>query len=115
LAQKLARQLPARDSFSLWRTARALWEDSDHGAVRAAYLYWAAESSRRGFPLPAAEALNEAPADSEVLVARARALERAGRYRDALDLLDDTPATPSNEAVRGAVLWRLGRPDEAWP
>src|SRR5690606_17723306 len=63
LSLRLARQLPYRDSFHLWRSARALWEESDHAAVRAAYLYWASESTRRGFPLPAAEALEEAPAN----------------------------------------------------
>lgn len=115
LALRLARALPVEKSHGLWQQARTLWEESDHPTVSASYLAWAGEVVRRGFPALAASILRDAPASQEVAVARAQALERAGNFRDALDLLDAQPDSAAVQAVRGAVLWRLGRPNEARP
>lgn len=114
LSLKLARCLPPADGHPYWWNARALWEDEDLPAVQTAFLEQAAEQLHRGFPITASETLARAPQGDEVHLLHARALERAGLYRDALTQLDRLQQeSPAAAAVRAAVLQRLSRNDEA--
>lgn len=113
VALQLARIASPLKALPLWQRARALWETQDHDAVGAAYRAWAAELLRRGFPKRAADMLLEAPQHAATALLRARALERAQLYREGLDLLTNLPETPEALALKGAILWRLGRPAEA--
>ena len=90
-----------------------MWEPVDLLQVGQAYRAWASELLRRGFPKRAAEMLLEAPAEPATLLLRARALERAQQYREGLELLQGLEASPEVLALRGAILWRLGRTQEA--
>ncbi|PNY79905.1 tetratricopeptide repeat protein [Deinococcus koreensis] len=117
LALRLARTLRGRAAYGLYQSARALWDEADLSAVQAVTLDWAAEALRRGFPLQAAGALADAPPHPapgpELGVLRARALERAGQFREALSALDELPELPLVSALRGALAWRLGHPEQA--
>lgn len=113
LAFRLARRLPDLEAVPLFRLARALWTEEDIPRIRSAYLAWSRQLLARGFPQRAAEVLNEVPLDDSGVLSQARALERAGHYREALDLLADLPGSATVLALRGALYWRLGRPDEA--
>ena len=117
LALRLARQLSERDALPLYQRARGLWEDSDLEAVRRAYTAWAKELMRRGFPRRAADLLLEAPNDPNLTRLRARALERSGLYKDALEVLEraplETESQPELLALRSTLYARLGRPLEA--
>ena len=113
LAIRLARELPPLAAFPLYRRARLFWEEADADAIRAAYLAWAQELLRRGSPQRASEVLADAPANDDVSALRARALERAGRFREALDALQGVRETPEVLALKGALYWRLGQPDKA--
>jgi tetratricopeptide (TPR) repeat protein len=113
LALALARRLDGPSALPLYRRARALWEPEDHPCLERAYRAWALEALRRGFPQRAAEALIDAPPELGLSSLRVRALERAGQYREALEGLRDLPSSHEIEALRGTLLWRLGKPDEA--
>jgi tetratricopeptide (TPR) repeat protein len=117
LALRLARQLSEREALPLYQRARGLWEDSDLEAVRRAYTAWAKELMRRGFPRRAAGLLLEAPNDPSLTRLRARALERSGLYKDALEVLEraslETESQPELLALRSTLYARLGRPLEA--
>lgn len=112
-AVRLARTLSPLEAHPLWQRARALWEPADLPQVGQAYRAWASELLRRGFPKRAAEMLLEAPVEPATLLLRARALERAQQYPEGLELLEGLEATPEVLALRGAILWRLGRTQEA--
>lgn len=113
IALRLARTLAPLEAHPLWQRSRALWEPADQPQVGQAYRAWANELLRRGFPKRAAEMLLEAPAEPATLLLRARALERAQQYREGLELLQGLEASPEVLALRGAILWRLGRTQEA--
>ncbi len=113
VALQLARELPVTESYRLWLLSRALWEDSDLAHVVAAILHQAAQLIGRGFPLAAAKVLGQAPPSAAVELMRARALERAGHYREALAALQGADDGPTAAAVRAAALLRLGQTDEA--
>jgi tetratricopeptide (TPR) repeat protein len=113
IALRLARTLSPLEAHPLWQRARALWEPADQTQVGQAYRAWSTELLRRGFPKRAAEMLLEAPAEPATLLLRARALERAQQYREGLELLQGLEASPEVLALRGAILWRLGRTQEA--
>lgn len=115
LALRLARQLDGPAAFPLYQVARPLWDEHDLKAIAKAYLTWAEELLRRGFALQAADVLTEAPRSLETTMLRARALERSGRFKEALDVIatlaEQEDATVSS--LKSALLWRLGRPEEA--
>lgn len=113
LSLRLARQRSGLEAFPLYQRARLLWEESDLPRVEQAYLAWARELLRRGFPQKAAEVLEEAPASPEVRLLRARALERSGAFRQALAEVEPLPPNPEVLALKGKLLHRLGRPEEA--
>jgi tetratricopeptide (TPR) repeat protein len=113
LSLRLARCGPEGQAYTLFRRARALWQDSDLDLARTAYLHAATETLRRGFPRQAADILTDAPASPAVTLLRAQALERAGSYKDAMAELDGSPETLDVIALKGTLYWRLGKPDEA--
>jgi tetratricopeptide (TPR) repeat protein len=113
LALALARQRRGVEAFPLYERARLLWEDDDLDAARDAYLAWARELLRRGFAERAGAVLEAAPPSPEVTLLRARALERSGHFRAALERLDPLDETPEVLALRGLLLLRLGRPADA--
>ncbi len=113
LTLALARALEGIEAFGLYQQSRTLWEAQDESAVILAYHAWAAELLRRGFPQRAADLLLEAPQDDKVRLLRARALEQSGHYREALSTLESLPEHPEVLALKGALFWRLGRPQEA--
>jgi tetratricopeptide (TPR) repeat protein len=113
LSLGLARLLKPQQALPLYRRARALIEEADLPQVRRAYLTWAAELMRRGFPKRAAEELSEAPNHPEIVLLRARAFERAGMYKEALETMRPLPDTPEHLALKATLYHRLGRADEA--
>jgi tetratricopeptide (TPR) repeat protein len=113
LALKLARELSELEAFPLYSRAKLLWEDEDLPAVRNAYSAWANELLRRGFPQRASEVLQDAPKGEEITFLRSRSLERAGLFKEALKELENLQETPETLALKGALYWRLGKPEEA--
>ncbi len=113
LALKLARELSELEAFPLYSRAKLLWEDEDLPAVRNAYSAWANELLRRGFPQRASEVLQDAPKGEEITFLRSRALERAGLFKEALKELENLQETPEVLALKGALYWRLGKPEDA--
>jgi tetratricopeptide (TPR) repeat protein len=113
LALKLARELSELEAFPLYSRAKLLWEDEDLPAVRNAYSAWANELLRRGFPQRASEVLQDAPKGEEITFLRSRALERAGLFKEALKELEALQEMPEVLALKGALYWRLGKPEEA--
>jgi tetratricopeptide (TPR) repeat protein len=113
LALKLARELSELEAFPLYSRAKLLWEDEDFPSVRNTYAAWANELLRRGFPQRASEVLQEAPKGAEITFLRSRALERAGLFKEALKELENLQETPEVLALKGALYWRLGKPEEA--
>lgn len=113
LSLGLARLLKPQQALPLYRRAKALIEDADLPQVQQAYVTWAGELIRRGFPKRAAEELSEAPNHPEITLLRARAFERAGMYKEALETLRFLPDTPEHLALKATLYHRLGRADEA--
>ncbi|MCX7784353.1 MAG: tetratricopeptide repeat protein [Meiothermus sp.] len=113
LALKLARLLKGPSALPLFRRSKALWEDQDIPKAQATYREWASEALRRGFPLRAAEALAEAPQNPELTLLQARALERAGQFKEALGCLEDLPEQYGVSSLRSVLFYRLGQPQEA--
>ena len=117
LALQLARELEPLTAFPLYQQSRTLWEASDLEAVQTSYLAWSQEVLRRGFPQRVQEILADLPnrgaKAQAVQLLRARALERTGQYRDALEHIGNLPETPEVLALQAALLWRLGQPEAA--
>jgi tetratricopeptide (TPR) repeat protein len=111
-ALALARYVTGEQAFPLFKIAHGLWTEEDEPRVRRAYLDWAKELLRRGFPDQAISALEDAPNHNTVQVLRVRALERAGKYPEAHGLVMDCEG-PEARALEAKLLWRLGKPEEA--
>jgi tetratricopeptide (TPR) repeat protein len=109
----LARQLSGLAAYPFYHKARLLWEDADTPAISQAYCAWAQELLRRGFPQRAVDSLQEAPATPEVSFLKARAMERAGLFKEALKELNGLSESADVLALKGALLWRLGKPEAA--
>lgn len=113
LTMSLAQLLPPLEAFPLYQRIRAMSDVDELTGMRAAYLAWAGELLGRGFPQKAVEVLREITPDPQLNAVLARALERSGQYKEALDTLSDVPESPETFALKGALLWRLGKPEEA--
>ncbi len=101
-------------ALPLYQKARALWEDEDETKIQQAYILWAKELMKRGFPARAAEMLEDAPPSQDIAFVRARAYEFAGQYKLALEQLEHvTGDTPEMYALRATVLSHLGKPELA--
>lgn len=113
LSLALARLLKPQLALPLYRKAKALLEESDVPQLRAAHVKWALELIQRGFPKRAAQELLDAPRNAEVDLLRAKALERAGLYKESLEAARDLPDTPEHLALRAVLHHWLGNPTEA--
>ncbi len=113
IALLLARELKAIQAFPLFEQSKLLWEDDDLEKVNKAYLAWANELLRRGFPRRAFELLDELVANDEISFIKARALERTGLYKEALQELNKLADSARILAQKGAIYWRLGDTDKA--
>ena len=113
LCLKLARVLGELEAFPLFERSRHLWTHEDEPKAVEAYLAWANELLRRGFPQRAFEVLEDAPDSRAVVFLKARALERAGRYAEAFECAKELVDTPEALAFTSTLLWRLGKPEEA--
>ena len=113
LCLSLARVLGEVEAFPLFARSRHLWTPEDEPRAAEAYLAWANELLKRGFPQRAFEVLEDAPDSRAVVFLKARALERAGRYQEAFECTEELVDTPEVLALRSTLLWRLGKPEEA--
>ncbi len=113
IALLLARELKDTKAFPLYQQAKLLWEEEDLEQVNQAYLAWANELLRRGFPKRAFEVLDELVANDEISFVKAQALERTGLYREALEELEKQTENPRVFAQKGAIYWRLGEVEKA--
>ncbi len=115
LALQLARQLKGIKAFPLYQAARVLWSENDLGGLQEAYLAWASEILKRGFPQRAAEVLEEVPppVSYEVAFLQARALERAGQFHKSLAIIDNFPEDFEVLSLKAVLQWRLGQSIEA--
>ena len=110
LSLSLSRVLGDLEAFPLYEYSRHLWAPEDEPKVVRAYLAWADELLRRGFPQRAFETLAHAPQVQAVAFLRARALERAGRYQEAFESLRTLTETPETLALTSMLHYRLGKP-----
>lgn len=113
VALELARCLPLREALPFYRLARSLWEEEDWPRATQAFLTEAhrllSEDPQGTYRL--LEGLGRVP---QARLLRARALERMGRYVEALEELEEGNLEgPEAAALRGALLFRLGRVEEA--
>jgi len=113
LSLGLARGLKPQQALPLYRRARALIEEGDLPQLQRAYLAWGQELIRRGFPRRAADELAEAPRHPEIDLMRARAFERAGLYKEALEVMRFLPDNPGHLALKASLYHRLGLAEEA--
>jgi tetratricopeptide (TPR) repeat protein len=113
LALQLAGQLSDIEAFPLYQAAKLLWSETDMPKVRKAYVAWAKEILERGFPQRAADVLDEVEMDDEVRLLKAQALERAGLYKDAFEIISNTFETPEISGLKAVLYWRLGHLIEA--
>ncbi|RIH83415.1 Tetratricopeptide repeat protein [Meiothermus luteus] len=113
VALELARGLPLREALPFYRLARPLWGEEDRRragqAILAEVRRLLSEDPQRAYHL-----LEGLPREPQACLLRARALERMGRYVEALEELEEGGSEgPEAAALRGALLFRLGRVEEA--
>ncbi len=113
LALKLARVLDPLAAFVFYERTQTLWATGDLPKIEASYLAWGEELLRRGAPQRAFDILKDAPPSKPVVLLRARALERAGFYQEALQTLQPLDEEADVLALKSTVLWRLGQPEQA--
>ena len=109
----LARCLPEVQALPLYQQGQVLWETADLPSIRRAYLTFARSTLRRGFPARAVALLREAPPGPDITLLLGQALERTGEYRDAMVTVQELPESDEVLALRSALFWRLGQPEEA--
>lgn len=112
VALELARKLPLGEAAPLYKLSRAYWEEADHARGRQALLRLA-RTQVDEHPQESLALLSDLAVDGELILLRARALERLGHYREALELLEELPPSPDRSALRAGVLLRLGHLAEA--
>jgi tetratricopeptide (TPR) repeat protein/energy-coupling factor transporter ATP-binding protein EcfA2 len=116
LSLKLARQKEGVKAFLLYQRAQIVWESTDFTSIAQAYIAWARELLRRGFPMQAANLFDEIPEsvkNPETILLQAKCLERAGHYLEALDKVLKLEKSPDILALKSNLSWRLGHLEEA--
>lgn len=125
----LARNTPPEIAFALYRQilehTQGVGGVGDFLRARAAFAVRAkalidglkfAEAAALLGQIRAVERVLETDPDTESRFLEAYALERLGRFKDALELLQTLPEklhTPSTTALKSVLLWRRGMPQEA--
>jgi tetratricopeptide (TPR) repeat protein len=125
----LARATPPEQAFTLYRqvyqSTHGFGGAGDFPRAKTAYIAQAQDlMDRLQFAktlellseLRAAEQVAEADPEPQARFLEAYALERLGRFKEALALTDDVPEalhTPNLVALRSVLLWRTGKSDEA--
>jgi tetratricopeptide (TPR) repeat protein len=113
VALELARRLPLPEAAPYYRLSLPLWQEEDAARGKRALLDLARKEVEEN-PKEALELLLELAPDPEVLLLRARVLERLGRYAEALSLLEEVPESPGKSALKGVLAFRMGdRPKAA--
>ncbi|WP_304412957.1 tetratricopeptide repeat protein [Thermus sp. 2.9] len=112
-ALALARGRPLREAGHLYRLAVPLLRGEDLARAVEAFVAEAKVLLSRN-PKGALDFLQGAPDLPPVRLLRTRALERLGRFREALALLADLPESEEVRLLRGVIAFRLGRRQEAW-
>jgi tetratricopeptide (TPR) repeat protein len=113
VALELARRLPLPEAAPYYRLSLPLWQEEDAARGKRALLDLARRKVEEN-PKEALELLLELAPDPEVLLLRARVLERLGRYAEALSLLEEVPESPGKSALKGVLAFRMGdRPKAA--
>jgi tetratricopeptide (TPR) repeat protein len=109
LALRLAKLLEDKEAFLFYQVSKTLWAEDDLEAVQRAYIAWANEVLKRGFPKRAVEILEEAPSlpSAELLVLKARALEYVGDHQTAFETLEGLDETLEVLSLKGMLYWRL--------
>ncbi|RDI96223.1 tetratricopeptide repeat protein [Meiothermus sp. QL-1] len=112
VALELARQMPLREALPFYRLGRPLWNEEDRQRAFQALL---AEAQRllSENPAQSLRLLQGLPMHPQARLLQARALERLGRYQEALEVLEELESGPEVAAVRGSLLFRLGQPGAA--
>ncbi|MFZ8813612.1 MAG: tetratricopeptide repeat protein [Thermus aquaticus] len=112
VALELARRLPLPEAAPYYRLSLPLWQEEDAARGKRALLDLARKEVEEN-PKEALELLLELAPDPEVLLLRARVLERLGRYAEALSLLEEVPESPGKSALKGVLAFRMGERQEA--
>ncbi len=112
VALELARRLPLPEAAPYYRLSLPLWQEEDAARGKRALLDLARKEVEEN-PKEALELLLELAPDPEVLLLRARVLERLGRYAEALSLLEEVPESPGKSALKGVLAFRMGEWQEA--
>ena len=113
LALTLARFLEPLQAFDLYRLSRGFWGADDEEKVQDAYVAYALELLRRGFPQRAAGVLREAPASRGVTLLMGKAFEKAGQYQEAFEVTRELSESAEVLSLRATLFERLGRPEDA--
>ncbi|WP_448569681.1 tetratricopeptide repeat protein [Thermus sp.] len=112
VALELARRLPLPEAAPYYRLSLPLWQEEDEARGKGALLGLARKEVEEN-PKGALELLLELAPDPEALLLRARALERLGRYAEALSLLEEVPESPGKSALMGVLSFRMGERQKA--
>ena len=107
VALELARRLPLPEAAPYYRQSLPLWREEDEARGKGALLDLARKEVEEN-PQEAMALLQGLAKDPEVLLLRARALERLGRYAEALALLEEVPEGPGKSALKGVLSFRMG-------
>lgn len=112
VALELARERPLSQAARLYRLALPVLKGEDQKRAAEAILYQV-RPLLYSRPREALAWLQDAPDTQGIRLAKARALERLGRFREAMAFLEGMPDGEEVRLLRATLLLRLGRREEA--